>query len=56
MRTFIWTELKDSYNVFTAHDGRLGLEKSYDEIPDAIISDVMMPGMTGFRSMQNLKK
>ena len=38
----------DNYEVVTAEDGQEGLEKLKTFIPDIIISDVVMPRMSGF--------
>lgn len=35
------------YNVITARNGKEGLEKATEEKPDIILSDIMMPEMTG---------
>ncbi len=55
MRLFIKNEFKENYNVIEAHNGTLGLEKAFEEMPDAIICDVMMPGMDGYKVCRTLK-
>ncbi|MEM8584937.1 MAG: two-component regulator propeller domain-containing protein [Bacteroidota bacterium] len=55
VRTYIGQLLSDTYRVVFAENGRLGLEKAADEIPDLIISDVMMPEMDGFSFTQQIK-
>ena len=55
MRLFVKNEFMESYNVFEAHNGLVGLQKSFEEIPDAIICDVMMPGMDGYEVCRTLK-
>lgn len=40
--------LKPHYNITTANRGSHGLDIAIQNIPDLIISDVMMPGMSGF--------
>ena len=44
-----------SYNVVTAYDGKEAIEKTRAEKPDAIILDLMMPGMDGFAASEELK-
>jgi len=56
MRLFIKNELKDLYTIAEAHNGTLGLEKAFEGIPDAILCDVMMPGMDGYEVCQILKQ
>ena len=46
MRLFVKNEFKENYTVIEAHNGTLGLEKALQEMPDAIICDVMMPSNT----------
>lgn len=55
MRLFIKNEFKDNYNVYEARDGIIGIEKAFEEIPDAIICDVMMPGKDGYEVCRVLK-
>ena len=47
---------KNGYDVITALDGSEGLEKAKQEKPDAIILDIMMPGMNGYEVGQQLKQ
>jgi len=44
------------YEVITALDGAKALEVAQKIKPDLIIMDVMMPGVSGFDALQNLKK
>jgi signal transduction histidine kinase/DNA-binding response OmpR family regulator len=44
-----------SYNVYMAMNGREGLDKALELIPDIVISDVMMPEMDGFTLCEKLK-
>ena len=49
--------LKDSgYNVIHATSAQEALEKAISEPLDAIITDVVMPGMSGFELCRSLKK
>ena len=36
-----------NYQVFTAENGKIGVEKATAELPDLIICDVMMPELDG---------
>ncbi|WP_341525457.1 response regulator [Nostoc sp. UHCC 0302] len=49
--------LKESgYNVIKATDAKEALEKAALQKPDAIVTDVVMPGMSGFELCRSLKK
>src|ERR1035437_5557299 len=37
----------EGYEVITAYDGKTGIEKTINELPDLVLLDVMMPGLTG---------
>lgn len=56
MRHFIYEIIAEHYQVIEAVNGKEGLEKSLAEIPDVIISDVMMPVLDGFKMTDKLKK
>ena len=45
----------DNYTVLEAENGKTALKLAQKEIPDCIISDVMMPEMNGFEFTQNIK-
>jgi DNA-binding response OmpR family regulator len=47
--------LDEQYNVFHAADGKLGIEHAHENIPDIIISDIMMPEVDGFELCERLK-
>jgi len=47
MNAFICETLRAQYRVISAFNGREGLEKALTVIPDLIVSDVMMPVMSG---------
>lgn len=44
------------YTVYTAKNGREGVEKAKHELPDIIVCDVMMPEMDGYDVLTNLAK
>jgi signal transduction histidine kinase/CheY-like chemotaxis protein len=46
---------KEGFQVITASNGTLGLSLAKEIRPDAIILDVMMPGMDGWTVLSNLK-
>lgn len=48
-------DFSKDYNVFGATNGKEGLEKVNEYMPDIIISDVMMPEMNGHQLCQQLK-
>ncbi len=39
--------VRNGYDVITCHDGKLGLEMARKHLPDMILLDLMMPGMSG---------
>jgi two-component system, chemotaxis family, chemotaxis protein CheY len=47
--------LPKSYDVLLAVDGREGLDKATDELPDLIITDIAMPRLDGLRLIQLLR-
>ena len=46
----------DNYDVLTAHNGELGIEIAREQLPDLIISDVMMPKVDGYKFFQVLQE
>jgi signal transduction histidine kinase/DNA-binding response OmpR family regulator len=55
MRRYIKEHLIDSYKVTESVDGRDGLQKACADVPDLIITDLMMPKMDGIELCENLK-
>ena len=47
--------LQDQYSLEFAYNGRIGIEKALESVPDIIISDVMMPEKNGFEVCETLK-
>jgi len=56
MNRFIAECLSRDYRVATAFDGQEGLEKALELRPDLIISDIMMPRMSGDQLLAELRK
>lgn len=47
--------LSDDYTISQAHNGEKGLEKARKEVPDFILTDVMMPKMDGLEMVRQIK-
>lgn len=45
----------EGFSVLLAEDGAIGLEKARVSAPDVIVSDVMMPNMSGLEMVAELK-
>jgi len=55
IRAFIVRQLQQNYRIAEAENGRLAVDLAIQEIPDLIISDVIMPEMSGFQLCEQLK-
>ena len=54
---FIELELRhEGYDVVLAEDGRVGIEKFYEEEPDIILLDLMLPELNGIEVCRRLRK
>ena len=56
MQKFLYNEMSHTYNVMLAQDGEEGLLVSRQNLPDLIISDIMMPGMDGLEFCRRIKE
>jgi len=55
LRKFIIGSLGDEFHFLEGADGKQGLEIAFEETPDLIISDVMMPEMDGITMTAKIK-
>jgi signal transduction histidine kinase/ligand-binding sensor domain-containing protein/DNA-binding response OmpR family regulator len=55
IRTYIKSELHDHYDIIEAFDGVEGWDVTQSQMPDLIISDVMMPRMDGIQFCKKIK-
>ncbi len=53
--TYLGAILGPDYHLLTATDGVTGVELAQEHIPDLVITDLMMPGMNGYKVTQALK-
>ncbi len=56
LRKYISRNLEKNYSILFAENGKIGLDKAHENIPDLIISDVMMPVMDGMVMCEQLKR
>jgi DNA-binding response OmpR family regulator len=55
LRLYIRGILDKDYQVMEAGDGRQGLERALEHVPDLVLTDVMMPEMDGYELSRKLK-
>ena len=56
IRAYLRHVLQGRYQVYEAEDGQKGLEVARAQVPDLIVSDVMMPVMNGLDFCQRIKE
>jgi len=56
LRKYIARNLEPFFQVVESENGRTGLEKAVDIIPDMLITDLMMPEMDGMELCKNMKE
>ncbi|MFK7968768.1 MAG: ATP-binding protein [Bacteroidia bacterium] len=54
--SYLKTALGEHYQLLIARDGEEGIAKAIEEVPDLILSDVMMPNKDGFELCETLKQ
>jgi len=54
-RLLIDSDLEEDYQVVEAANGKEGLEKALETIPDLVVTDLMMPVMDGIELCRSLK-
>lgn len=55
IREFIALGLQNDFEIIEAVNGRNGLHKALERIPDLVVSDIMMPAMNGVDLCRELK-
>ena len=55
IRAYLRTILQSKYRLLEAEDGGKGVELAQEQVPDLIVSDVMMPVMNGLEFCQRVK-
>lgn len=55
LRKFVAIHFESRFNVVEAEDGKIALEKAAEQIPDVVITDLMMPNICGDELCNKLK-
>lgn len=53
--SYLFTLLEDQYELFSAADGQAGIDAALEQVPDLILTDVMMPHKNGYEVCETLK-
>ncbi len=56
LREFLVHSLETEYKLWSAENGKAGLELAQEHMPDIVVSDVVMPVMDGFELVSRLKE
>jgi signal transduction histidine kinase/DNA-binding response OmpR family regulator len=56
MLAYIQGRLSNKFDILPARDGKEGVEKAMAQVPDLIVTDIMMPKKDGFTVTQELKE
>jgi signal transduction histidine kinase/AraC-like DNA-binding protein/ABC-type xylose transport system substrate-binding protein/CheY-like chemotaxis protein len=52
---YLSDKLGETYEIFTADNGSKGLNEAFERVPDLVISDVVLPGISGKKIAESLK-
>ena len=52
---YLYSCLKDQYTLSSAPNGQAGIDAAFEQVPDLIITDVMMPLKNGYEVCETLK-
>ncbi|HKG04844.1 MAG TPA: ATP-binding protein, partial [Pedobacter sp.] len=52
---YLCHKFENDYEIFRATDGQEGMNQAFEKVPDLIISDVVIPGMSGKELTHRLK-
>ncbi|PHN06104.1 tetratricopeptide repeat protein [Flavilitoribacter nigricans] len=55
LRNYVSAQLADKFQLLVAVHGRQGLEMAREQVPDVIVTDVMMPEMDGLQLTKKLR-
>ncbi len=55
LRKYLHKNISDIYQILEAEDGEAGFNLAHNDLPDLIVSDVMMPIMNGIELCRKLK-
>lgn len=55
IRQYIADSLADDFRILAAENGREGLQTATEQVPDIIVSDIMMPHMDGIEMTRRIK-
>lgn len=56
MRDYLCSLFREQYTVIEASDGKEGVDKAEEYVPQLIISDIMMPVMDGFECCKEIRE
>lgn len=56
LRNYLKENLQQQFNIQEAEEGQVGIAKAIQDVPDLIISDLMMPKANGLQLCQQLKE